>query len=120
MIRKCVPVLLIVIILLCACASEKPSDPMPTGYSSTGVHQPQIMYNGIVFYYQATGYDDELPSTFQFVGTVEKNDDNTPPTENWYGSLVTAGNKIYADSSCNDCIYLESEQGFAKFTARES
>ena len=108
-------VILLLICLLPACQKE-PNNTTPTGYSSNEIEQPQIMYHDTVFYYWATGFDEELPNNYIYAGAVEKVDNETPPSENFVGSRIDAGQKIYADEKESDTIYVEYENGYARFS----
>ena len=55
-------VTLLLICLLPACQKKSDNNTTPTGYPSNEIDQPQIMYNDTIFYYWATGFDEELPS----------------------------------------------------------
>ena len=100
------------------CRKQKKSDnnTTPTGYPSNEIDQPQIMYNDTIFYYWATGFDEELPNNYIYVGTVEEVDNETPPSENFVGSRIDVGQKIYADDKKSDTIYVEYENGYARFS----
>lgn len=115
--KKCIPILLVVLLLFCGCGAKTAQDTQPTGHAS-GIQQPQVMYQGIVYYYQATGFDEKVPDTFSLVGTVKEIDNDAPPEKNWCGSLVTVGANIYADKSNPDCIYVEDSQGISIFFPR--
>lgn len=103
--------------MLIACLSKKSdNNTTPTGYPSNEIDQPQIMYNDTIFYYWATGFDEELPNNYIYVGTVEEVDNETPPSENFVGSRIDVGQKIYADDKKSDTIYVEYENGYARFS----
>ena len=51
-----------------------------------------------------------------YVGTVEEVDNETPPSENFVGSRIDVGQKIYADDKKSDTIYVEYENGYARFS----
>ena len=104
-------VTLLLICLLPACQKKSDNNTTPTGYD-----QPQIMYNDTIFYYWATGFDEELPNNYIYVGTVEEVDNETPPSENFVGSRIDVGQKIYADDKKSDTIYVEYENGYARFS----
>ena len=108
-------VILLLICLLPACQKE-PNNTTPTGYSSNEIEQPQIMYNDTIFYYWATGFDEELPDNYIYAGAVEEVDNETPPSENFVGSRINVGQKIYADDKKSDTIYVEYENGYARFS----
>lgn len=108
-------VILLLICLLPACQKE-PNNTTSTGYSSNEIEQPQIMYNDTIFYYWATGFDEELPNNYIYAGAVEEVDNETPPSENFVGSRIDVGQKIYADDKKSDTIYVEYENGYARFS----
>lgn len=70
----------------------------------------------LFFYYWATGFDEELPSNYMYVGTVKEVDNEVPPSENFDGSRIDIGQKIYADDKKPDVIYIEYESGYARFS----
>ena len=109
-------VTLLLICLLPACQKKSDNNTTPTGYPSNEIDQPQIMYNDTIFYYWATGFDEELPNNYIYVGTVEEVDNETPPSENFVGSRIDVGQKIYADDKKSDTIYVEYENGYARFS----
>lgn len=39
-----------------------------TGYENGIIEQPQIMYDGEIYYYFATGFDKKLPEDSKYVG----------------------------------------------------
>lgn len=109
-------VTLLLTCLLPACQKKSDNNTTPTGYPSNEIDQPQIMYNDTIFYYWATGFDEELPNNYIYVGTVEEVDNETPPSENFVGSRIDVGQKIYADDKKSDTIYVEYENGYARFS----
>ena len=92
----------------------------PTGYPSETIGQPQIMYNGMVYYYFATGFDKPLPEGYEYVGAVADVDHTMAPVQNFHGARVEAGQEIYALGTNPDSVYLKYESGYAEFSARES
>lgn len=73
------------------------------------------MYNGTIYYYQASGYDKQLPSSFELVGSIEAVDNDNAPIEDWHGCLISIGQNVYADENSLGFIYIEYESGYAKF-----
>ena len=66
----------------------------PTGYPTEEVGQPQLRYNGTVYYYFATGFDEPLPKGYNLVGTVTDVDNTQAPEENLHGARVDVGQEI--------------------------
>lgn len=91
----------------------------PTGYPSDEIQRQQIMYNGVLYYYTANGFDNPLPDGYEFVGKVKKVDNKQEPTADWCGSHVDIGQKIYVSDNTS-VIYLEYEMGYAAFAAVET
>ena len=118
MVKKCIPLLLAVVLLFSGCGGGTSQETQPTGYTA-GVHQPQVMYQGTLYYYQATGFDETIPPTFSLAGTVAQRSDLAPPQEDWCSGLVEVGAGIYADENNPAFIYVEESQGIAKFSSRE-
>ena len=100
---------------LSGCTADN-KDIVPTGYSSGEVQRPQIMYNGIIYFYTANGFDNPLPEGFELVGEVNKVDNKQEPSADWNGSRVDVGQKIYASDDAS-AIYLEYEMGYAEFVS---
>ncbi len=98
-------------------ASQKAGQ-TPTGYPTGTVQQPQIMYEGQIYYYTANGFDSPLPLGYLLVGAVKKVDNNDPPTENWTCGRVELGQAIYAKDGA-ESIYVEYESGYAEFCLRK-
>ncbi len=91
----------------------------PTGYPSEEIGQPQIRYNGKVYYYFATGFDDPLPKDYELVGAVADVDNTKAPEQNFHGARVEIGQEIYAHKTETDIIYIKYENGYAKFSIRK-
>lgn len=43
-----------------------------TGVESGMIEQPQVMYDGYIYYYNATGRDEKLPEGYEIAGTIKK------------------------------------------------
>ena len=112
--KRFVILLFAVLLLLCAC---KP-DTTPTGYPSGEVQQAQVMLNGTIYYYFATGFDEALPGTYTLAGSIQTVDNDAPPTENLCGSRVDVGQEVYVDTATPDTIYVKYENGFARFSTK--
>lgn len=82
-----------------------------------------VMYNDIVYEY-AGAYVNYLPDGCIMVGYVESLDNENYPDENFEGSHVEIGNRIYKSASSKDVIYVQvsedSDDGYEKFTAVEN
>lgn len=91
----------------------------PTGYPSDEIQRQQVMYNGVLYYYTANGFDNPLPDGYEFIGEVKEVDNKQEPTADWCGSRVDLGQKIYASDNTS-VIYLEYERGYAAFGAVET
>lgn len=79
--------------LFSACVNEATE---PTGVS--GIEQPQIMYDGDIYYYNFDGLISSIPSSFSLIGTIQKVDVTTEPQSDFEASGVdlVAGMEIYA------------------------
>lgn len=102
---------------LAGCSSRSGSQTNPTGYPSGEVQRQQVMYDGIVYIYTANGFDNPLPNDYTLVGEVKAVDNSQEPAEDWCGSRVDIGQKIYASDDAS-VIYLEYESGYAEFVDR--
>ena len=115
--KKRIEILLIMLCLLgLSGCNPNHDEPTPTGYPSGEVQRPQIMYNGVIYFYTADGFDHPLPDGYEQVGEVKKVDNRQEPVEDWCGSRVEVGQKIYV-SNDTATIYVEYETGYAEFDA---
>ena len=115
--------LAIILVLTCllglvGCNKSQDDEPTPTGYPSGQVQRQQVMYNGVIYYYTANGFDNLLPDGFELVGAVKEVNNDQEPSDDWSGSLVDVGQKIYAATNSSS-IYLEYESGYAEFKAKD-
>lgn len=112
--------LLCMLILGPCVKTEEPSEEnlTPTGYPSGELQQKQVMYNGQIYYYGATGFDEPLPDGFEHVGAIEKVDNVHEPEEDFCGARVEVDQEVYANAEHADTIYLKYEKGYAKFEIR--
>lgn len=110
--KKLLP-LFILCLLLTACAADHSA---PTGVPAGQIEQPQVMYDGQVYVYYATGFDAPLPSGFQYVGSIENVDHYAQPAENFAGCQLELGQKLFASSAVPDDIYVAYGEGYAKFS----
>ena len=115
--KKRIEILLIMFCLLgfSGCIPNH-EEPTPTGYPSDEVQRPQIMYNGAIYFYTADGFDHPLPDDYEQVGEVKEVDNRQEPAEDWCGSRVEVGQKIYV-SNDTSTIYEEYDTGYAEFVA---
>lgn len=93
-----------------------------TGETSTGLHrgvieQPQVMYNGKMYYYFATGRDEALPEGYESAGVIDTVDRSDPPTKNYSaaGIDLEIGQEIYVSEAEKNVIYLKYDSGYARF-----
>ena len=91
----------------------------PTGYPSGEIQQPQIRYDGQLYFYFATGFDEPLPKDYAHVGSIAAVDNTAEPAEDFHGARVEAGQDIYASDANPDTIYVEYEKGYAAFSVRK-
>ncbi len=103
--------------LLCSCRPSKNKETTPTGYPPDEIDQPQIMYNNMIFYYWATGFDEELPDEYEYIGEVKSIDNKKQPLKNYEGSRLEVGPKIYANDENPEIIYIKYENGYARFSS---
>ncbi len=90
----------------------------PTGYPTEEIGQPQIRYNGTVYYYFATGFDKPLPKGYSLVGTVTDVDNTQAPEEDFHGARVDVGQEIYASPDHPGTIYLKYAKGYGQFSTK--
>ena len=109
--------IVIVSYLMTACQNHYRENATPTGYEPGEIGQPQIMYEGTVYYYQFTGFDEPLPDGYTLVGEVEEVDNRNYPLRDWAGCRLQKGQEIYADDDKTDAVYVAYDKGFAKFSA---
>ena len=97
------------------CATQSTT---PTGYPDGEIQQPQLMYNGQIYFYFATGFDEPLPDGYELVGSISAVDNNNAPAENFHGARVEAAQEIYASENDANTLYVKYEQGYAQFTKK--
>ena len=103
---------------LIGCTRQNEFSASPTGYSTGTIQQPQIMYNGQVYFYFATGMDEALPDEYEFAGSISAVDNDNEPTEDFHGARVELGQEIYASKVNTETIYVKYEKGYAKFAIK--
>lgn len=88
-----------------------------TGVESGIIEQPQVMYDGYIYYYNATGRDEKLPEGYEIAGTIKKVDSKDYPAENFAAAGVDleAGQEIYISTTEKNVIYLKYDSGYARF-----
>ena len=91
-----------------------------TGVESGMIEQPQVMYDGYIYYYNATGRDEDLPEGYESVGAIEKVDSKDYPAENFAaaGVDIEIGQEIYISKEEKNVIYLKYDSGYARFERR--
>lgn len=100
--------------------SETNSAETSTGVESGIIEQPQVMYDGHVYYYNATGRDEKLPEGYEIAGTIKRVDSKDYPAENFAAAGVDleAGQEIYISTTEKNVIYLKYDSGYARFERR--
>ena len=88
-----------------------------TGVESGMIEQPQVMYDGYIYYYNATGRDEKLPEGYEIAGTIKKVDSKDYPAENFAaaGVDIEIGQEIYISTTEKNVIYLKYDSGYARF-----
>lgn len=119
--KKLAALLLTVICVLplIGCAYQNEDAATPTGYHTGKIQQPQIMYNGQVYFYFATGFGEPLPDGYELVGSICVVDNDKEPTEDFHGARVESGQEVYASKANTDSVYMKYEKGYARFTVEE-
>ena len=112
---------LICMLVPAGCASDdaEPAAAAETGYPSGEIQQPQIMYNGKLYFYFATGFDEPLPDGYEYAGSITTVDNINGPAEDFHGARVAADQEVYASLTHAGTIYLKYENGYAQFTAKD-
>lgn len=100
--------------------SETNSAETSTGVESGIIEQPQVMYDGHIYYYNATGRDEKLPEGYEIAGTIKRVDSKDYPAENFAAAGVDleAGQEIYISTTEKNVIYLKYDSGYARFERR--
>ena len=107
------------LLVLAGCDRQDEVVSAPTGYPTGSIQQPQIMYNGRIYYYFATGFDEPLPDGFAFVGGISSVDNDSVPVENLQGARVDPEQAVYASETSADTIYVKYRKGYAEFVVKE-
>ena len=74
------------VLALVGCGHQIEGSTAPTGYPTGKIQQPQIMYNGQVYFYFATGFDEPVPEGDELVGSICAVDKDKEPTEDFHGA----------------------------------
>ena len=90
-----------------------------TGYPDGEIQRLQIQYNGQMYFYCATGFDDPLPYGYAYAGSILGVDNVNGPEEDFWGARVDLGQEIYASERDPDTIYVKYDNGYARFTIPE-
>ena len=91
----------------------------PTGYPSGELQQPQVMYDGLIYYYFATGFDEPLPDGYECVGEVAEVDNVNIPQNDFQGARVDLMQEIYVLPGIHDTIYIKYADGYARFSLKQ-
>ena len=107
------------VLALAGCGHQNEDPTTPTGYPTGEIQQPQIMYNGQVYFYFATGFVEPLPDGYELVGSISAVDNVNEPTEDLHGARVELGQEVYASEANTETVYVKYEKGYAQFTVRK-
>ena len=107
------------LIAVAGCSRSNEGATAQTGYPSGEVQQPQVMYQGKLYFYFATGFDEPLPQGYEAVGVIQIADHETVPEKDFHGARVDVGQGVYASSKQEDTIYLQYENGYAAFSLKK-
>ena len=100
--------------------STAPSSTAQTGYPTGKIQQPQIMYNGQVYFYFATGFDEPLPDGYVLVGSIAVVDNDNEPAEDFHGARVELAQEVYASEADTENVYVKYEKGYAQFSLKNN
>ena len=109
---------LVCVLAVVGCAAKHEDPTTPTGYPTGKIQQPQIMYNGQVYFYFATGFDEPLPDGYALVGSIAVVDNDNEPAEDFHGARVELAQEVYASDDDTDTVNIKYEKGYAKFTIK--
>ena len=110
---------LLCVLALVGCDHQTESSTEPTGYPTGKIQQPQIMYNGQVYFYFATGFDEPLPDGYELVGSISVVDNDNEPVEDFHGTRVELDQEVYASEVNTETVYIKYEKGYAQFTIKD-
>ena len=103
------------LIAVAGCSRSNEGATAQTGYPSGEVQQPQVMYQGKLYFYFATGFDEPLPDGYEYAGSIETVDNINGAVQDFWGARVDVGQKIYASDDNSAVIYVEYKNGYARF-----
>lgn len=88
-----------------------------TGVESGMIEQPQVMYDGYIYYYNATGRDEKLPEGYEIAGTIKRSTAKTIlqrilRQQAW---ILKLDRRIYISTTEKNVIYLKYDSGYARF-----
>lgn len=113
---------LMLTVVMCACilssCAKHDHAATPTGVPRGEIWQPQLMYDDVIYYYFATGFNEPLPEGYELVGSVESVDNRNLPTENFEAVRMSVGQEIYACES-EEAIFIQFTNGYARFETDE-
>ena len=78
------------------------------------------MYNGQVYFYFATGFDEPLPDGYTLVGSIAVVDNDNEPAEDFHGARVELAQEVYASEADAENVYLKYEKGYAQFSLKNN
>ena len=107
------------VLAMVGCATQNEAPTTPTGYPTGKIQQPQIIYNGQIYFYFATGFDEPLPDGYELVGSISAVDNDNEPTEDFHGARVELEQEVYASASNAETVYVKYEKGYAQFAIRK-
>ena len=107
------------VLALVGCGHQSEGSTAPTGYPTGKIQQPQIMYNGQVYFYFATGFDEPLPDGYVLVGSISVVDNDNAPTEDFHGAGIALEQEVYASETNAETVYVKYEKGYAQFAIRK-
>ena len=108
------------VLAMVGCAAKHEDPTAPTGYPTGKIQQPQIMYNGQVYFYFATGFDEPLPNGYTLVGSITVVDNDNEPTEDFHGARVELAQEVYASKADTENVYVKYEKGYAQFSLKNN
>ena len=91
----------------------------PKGYPAGELQQPQVMYDGLIYFYCATGFDEPLPDGYECVGEVTEVDNVNIPQYDFQGARVELLQEIYVLPGIHDTIYIKFDDGYARFSLKQ-